>query len=297
MHWKMTVTAAAFGLIAVPALAGSPMFDQDFGMPVHPTLAGHIEFGAGPEHYSESYGFGDTSSSRVRMDGAARVNMPLGGLWNLEAEGTVHDAWSSGSSSPSAGAYAHLWAMFPSAAVGVFAGGSTGSVGTPLFLKLATLTGDTFVAGLEGEAYLNRVTLGGQFSVSTTDFGGPASDYHGWLARAYAAFYLDPETKIVGDVRYSDFASSLYSLDGQNRWQFIASAEHRFAGTPWSIWASGSYSTVQDTDYTDSTSNQWNFLVGFRLFMDDPSTTLYRHDREVPFRYDNQMRLAIGGVT
>ena len=292
MSWKLGLAAATFSLVTVPALAGSAMFDQDFGTAIHPAFAAHVELGAGPENFDQPLSFTAPSSVHALLEGAGRVNVPLGGMWNLETEATARSSWNSDVSSSAVGAYAHLWSMFPSAAFGLFGGGSSGDLSWPFIFGGGSigpmLSGDTYTAGIEGEAYLNRVTLGGQASITTAQFDNFFPNDHGWQARGYAAYYFDPETKIVGDVKYTDF-SAVRFMPAQNRWDVTGLLEHCFAGTSWSMWASGSYSTFSASD--DSNAEQWSALVGFRLFLDSPGTSLHRHDREVPFKYDNQIRL------
>lgn len=289
MRWGLAVAAATMTLAAGPALAGNPMFDQDFPAAVPPALAGHVEIGAGAQHFTQTGGF-DWSASNTLFEGAGRVNVPLVGVWNFEAEVTGRDSWNSRASTSTFGGYAHLWTMFPGAAFGVFGGMQSGDLNIPSQYSFGDqYFADTYTAGLEGEVYLNRITLGAQASTSTTKFAdGYTPDYHDWRVRGYTEFYFTPETKVVADVRYTTFNASEF-LPDQNRWDFSGLVEHRFAGTPWSIWAGGSYSTFSaNYGFFDVSADSWSALIGFRLFMDAPGTTLYRHDREVPFKYDNQ---------
>lgn len=291
MRWGLTVAAATLTLAAGPALAGNPMFDQDFPAAVQPALAGHVEIGAGVQHFTQSGGF-DWSASNTLFEGAGRVNVPLGGVWNFEAEVTGRDSWNSRASTSTFGAYAHLWTMFPGTAFGVFGGMQSGDLNIPpqnQHVVGPQYFADTYTGGIEGEVYLSRLTLGAQASTSTSQFTESyLPDYHSWQVRGYAAYYLTADTKLVGDVRYTD-PPRVDRIPSQSRWDFSGLLEHRFAGTPWSIWASGSYSTSSsDGGYFTLSADSWSALIGFRLFMDAPGTTLYRHDREVPFKYDNQ---------
>jgi hypothetical protein len=293
MRWMLGLSVAALSLATVPAFAGNPMFDQVFGTQVHPALAGDIEIGAGPERYSEDFGFDAASSSHALLEGTGRVNIPLAGPWSFEAEATASSSWESGVTSSAIGAYGHLWTILPGSALGVFGGASTGDITYPAYAYSQPVSADTGTAGIEGEAYFNRLTLGGQVSISNTTFDdgfASSQDHHSWRARGYLSYYLTPDTKLVGDVRYTYFDERIDSTD-QERWDFVGTVEHRFAGTPWSIWASGTYSSFSSTVDNNWTGNQWSALVGVRLFTDVPGSTLYRHDREVPFKYDDRLRI------
>jgi len=268
--------AAAFAsamLASTPSNAAAPAFnDPAYGWPV----VGELELGVGPFVLSE----GSDHENLGIVDGAARANVALPGMWNAEIELTGQSLWDrEGDSLSSYGPYVHLWKKLPSAAVGFVGGVGFGQ-------DVGELT--TFTTGLEGQVYVGNATIGGQ---ATYNWGSLSSiNFNMWNARGYANYYFNPNTKIGADVSYADFSVNGGSAGSATELRLTGVAERRFANTPWSVWGSGSFASLSATGLSEHAS-VWTGLVGFRLFLDQPNSTLMTHDHEVPFRYDGGMDL------
>ena len=285
MRTGVSVIGAAILLVAGPAAAGEISKAPNASAPDYATwqTIGHIELGAGAAAYN---GFGSETWGRLR--GAARADVRLHDDWNVEVElgGDAYTYLSSsgpvGYSASSLASYGHLWKMMSWGAVGAFGGMSFGTQGA-----LTTAT-----AGLEGETYIGDATLGAQASfnrILTDSFG---TDF--WQGRAYGAYYFNPNSKIAGEVEAVSIEAGTTLTAASTLFSATGSMEHRFAGTPFSGWASASYQT---TSSGITSTNMTTGLVGFRMFFDAPGSTLRDHDRQVPFKYSPQFLLLIPTVT
>ncbi len=287
------LVAVGVGLMAGPAFAGGAT-----------PVVGDVSLGFGlvgvdtDIHMFPSFSY-STSESNDLLKGYGRINVPFNDRWNFEFEATAQHEWRSGVSASGVGTNGHIWASLPNAALGAFAGISTfDSLGLCRFCSSDRGTLQSVSTGLEGEMYFGNLTLGGQASISWNSLGydGPPSssaDFNTWQLRGYAAYYFTPDDMLGGEVKYTDPPPIIrnVTVPGQYTWEFIGRAEHRFAGTPFSVWAAGSYATDVDAPalITSATTHTWSALVGFRFLMDEPGSTLQSHDRAIPFHYDNHM--------
>jgi hypothetical protein len=121
----------------------------------------------------------------------------------------------------------------------------------------------------------NNVTLGLQGSYSSPDGCGDCDFVYviGW-----ADFYPTPNTKIGVQGGYFD----LVDVDGSSfeDWSVWGIAEHRFDGTPLSLFVRAGYESTFDNilEYV-------SVAGGLRIFFDNNGLTLQEHDRQVPFEY------------
>jgi hypothetical protein len=249
----VAVVAVAFAAPAFAAdiYAPAPISDPIYA-PVPMAVVGHLDLGIGFGKFSEdSEGYG-------LFEGAGRANIPFQNGWNLEVEtGGGAGFYEGGYSSSTIGAAAHLWNRGPIAALGIFGGVSFGG-GTLGFI------------GVEGEVDISQnATLGAQGS-----FGFGQSDFNYWNVRGWGSYYFSPNTKLRGEVAYT---STNYD---ENIWDLSAELEHRFTGTAFSAFGKVGYTNISDSGYD---SNAWRGLVGARIFLDQPGTTLRDHDRQVPW--------------
>lgn len=236
---------------------GEYSFIQD-NAPAQPAIVGHLDMGIG--YVDAGLEFGGTEQFWL-FEGFGRTNVDLGGAMNLELEaGAGHDfkdsEWSGGVAT-------HLWAALPNAALGIY-----GSVSFP---QLNDDPDDRiYKVGLEGEAYLGALTLG-----ASGDYNwfvhGTTSEF--WVARAWADVYPTENTRIGGGFMYLVEADTYFDVWGGN-----LDGEVRFAGTPVSAWIEGRYRRIEHLD-----ADIWTGMIGFRLFLDAPGTTLHEHDKLVPW--------------
>lgn len=246
------ILAAAFAAAGTPALAADIYAYPPVESPVYAPVSlvtGHVEIMGG---IWSAAGY----DSRGVISGAGRASVPLGQLLKLELEVTGGSIFREGYGGSSFGAYAHLYGDGPSHALGVF-GGYTG-----------VLNYSAPTIGIEGYFNLTPSTIL-------------------WAQAAYLFnTNINNITYVRGGVHQYFSANTRATLDlalannsnWGNAWSATGSLEHRFASTPWSIFGSVGASGVENSDVTP-----WMFMVGARLFVDQPGSTLGSHDKAVPF--------------
>lgn len=263
MRARLMATAAAVTIVTGPAFAadlytmpstppkGSPVYSQQ-PMSQQSMVEGHLQVGVG----RTDSGFLPGEDMWI-FEGAGRANVDLGGF-NVEIETGGGSLFDNGFSYSTIGAAGHLWTKLNNAAVGVF-----GAVNFPTGATVGTL-------GVEGETYLGAFTLGADGSYNWGDCGGGCSfDY--WAARAWAKYYLTPDARLGGELNYANGS-------GSDAWGAAVDGEYRFSGSPFSLWAQGSYQDLGGGGGGDV----WSGLFGFRFFMDGAGK-LQQHDQDVPW--------------
>jgi hypothetical protein len=233
--------AAAGGMYYEPAMTGA-LYDPT------PMFAAHIQLGLGLASD------GDTTARQVQ--GVGRVAGPV--FHGLKGEGEMYGGFMSSDSASltTYGMYTHLYKDAPTHAVGVFAGFA------------AAEEGHAYVLGAEGNLYLGQTTLSGTVAALV-----PESGSGGWVFDGGLDYYFTPDHKAWGNLAY--YVSQGSGSD--SIFKVAAGFEHRYTGTPWSAFASGSYLTSDDTHI-------WSGMVGVRAFLEhQPGMTLQQHDRAVPF--------------
>jgi len=118
---------------------------------------------------------------------------------------------------------------------------------------------------------LGPVTLGGSFDWNWLVDGSSTSEF--WVARGWADIYPTENLRLGGDVMYLLEPATNFDVYGAN-----LDGELRFPGTWVSGWVEGRYRRIEHLD-----ANIWTAMVGFRIFMDAPGTTLHEHDMLVPW--------------
>jgi hypothetical protein len=255
MNFRTLLLTTAALAIAAPAYAadfGVPPVGDPIYAPAPLGVVGHLELGIGM--------IGDGDDSLGNFAAAGRVNIPFAGDWNLEIETGGGALTEDGFSASNIGAYGHLWKNLGSTRLGAL-GGINYSYG-PL---------TSAIVGVEGEVEFNAVTLGAQATYSwlINDY-----DLDVWGLRGWADWYVNPNTKVGAEVAWTNVSEG---SDSDDIWTVGVNAEHRFAGTPFSGFARVGY-TSYFSDF-----DTWSGMVGVRVFMDQPGTTLRDHDRQVPF--------------
>jgi len=126
--------------------------------------------------------------------------------------------------------------------------------------------------GVEGQAYFGNFTAEG--TVGYVSLNSSYFDANLWNARIGGRYYFTPNTKLGLGVSYFSVDQSGISADA---WGIDGSLEHRLSGTPLSGFVKAAY---LDGDGTSQTSA----LVGLRVSLDAPGSTLQSHDRAVPWQ-------------
>lgn len=232
-------------------LSSEYSFIQD-NAPPQPAVVGHLDLGLA--YVWAGLEFGGTEEFWL-FEGFGRANVGSNGM-NLEIE--TGGGADFKDDETSIGVAAHLWGALNNAAVGVF-----GGVSFPL-------DNTNYKLGVEGELYLGPVTLGGSFDYnwfvqsSTSEF---------MVARGWADVYPTENVRLGGDFMYLVENDTFFDVWGGN-----LDAEVRVSGTPFSGWIEGRYRRIDHLD-----ADIWTAMIGFRVFMDGPGTTLQEHDRLVPW--------------
>jgi hypothetical protein len=124
-----------------------------------------------------------------------------------------------------------------------------------------------YFAGAQGVVFFSMVDVGAWAGWESND-GDDNADVGAWLAA-----YVTPNTSVGTNLFWN--GNDNFDLYGVTLF-----AEHRFAGTQWSIWANGRFRHFSgfgvDVD-------SWNTNVGVTYFFDPSGTTLQEHYRVMPF--------------
>jgi hypothetical protein len=247
--------AVPFGAGAAD-LYGDYSFIQESAPSYGRSVVGHLELSGGWANYQDD---GEGIDEDVgRFEGRGRANIPFAGNWNLELETGGVALFQDGTSFSTIGVAGHLWAGWGGVRIGGFGG-------------IDFLTGlEVATGGLEAEVDVGNLTLGiqGNYSQDVDN-----SDNYLWGVTAWGDLYIASNTKLGIEGRYADIAG------GQSEaWGVWGTAEHRFAGSPLSIFARGGYTEQQNAEEIVT------IMGGIRVFMDD-GRTLQEHDQQVPFAF------------
>jgi len=250
------VVASALAVLPFAAQAADLSTDYSFiqdNAPVQPAIVGHIDLGLG--FVSTGLEFGGTEEFWL-FEGFGRANVDFNGM-NLELE--TGGGVDLKDNETSIGVAAHLWSAMNNVAVGIF-----GSTTFPIDRT-------SYKLGAEAETYLGPVTLGGSFDWNWLVDGSSTDEF--WIARGWADVYPTENLRLGGDVMYLLEPATNFDVYGAN-----LDGEFRFPGTWVSGWVEGRYRRIEHLD-----ANIWTAMIGFRIFMDAPGTTLHEHDMLVPW--------------
>jgi hypothetical protein len=239
MNKLVVAGAVATGLFAGPALAADAI--QPFAYPA-PVQAAGIQgyMGAG---WAMLNGLGGETANVYAVGGA--LNVPVGGL-NVEFEGAGAELAVAGAPTFAySRGYVHAFYRTPGFAIGGFGGFEAPSITS---IGVWTLGG-------EAQAYTGNLNLYGQVGWQNFTPVG----FTGWTARGSAQFFLTSNILAEADVRYN----SAFVLTGTSAWTFGGQVEARFAGTPWSIFATARHTTISGAGSANAG------LVGIRAHVGD----------------------------
>ena len=238
--------AAAFSVAVIPAFAADfsyPAAAPPSGSPLYAAtslITGDVALGVGA--------FDNGDDTLFEVVGSGRVNFPLWGGWNeeLELAGLAEEDYSA------VGLFSHTYWKDPTWAAGFVIGASG-------------LDGDGVVtAGIEGAGFGPAHRVVGALTYNWADH---IDDF--WTASAQGDWYLNPNSKVGGKVAYF--------TGGGDGWMLTALAEHRFTGTMFGVFGSGSWFTF------DNGPDSWELLAGGRIYFDGPGGTLQQYDWSTPF--------------
>ena len=145
------------------------------------------------------------------------------------------------------------------------------------------------LVGAEGQLYWGPVTLYGQGGYQST-LGALASfgdeSMQAWFVRGTGRIYVNPNLRLEGTVLYADGDFDFAGLTGVSQdfeiWLWRAKAEHKFAGSPFSIFAlyegsrTSSVRTFSTGTFTSRITDN-RVMGGIRLYLNE--NTLQFNDR------------------
>jgi hypothetical protein len=240
------------GLAATIVLVSGPALAADLGAsyPAAPPPSGSPLYSPTSVITADiglAIGWQDWSSSSAAIGINGRVNIPWFGAWNEELEAFAGVPFSGGDTN--AGVFSHTYYKTQSWAGGFVLGAQTSPGGDGVFS-----------AGIEGVVFLPNASVLG--NVRYISDGGSS-----WTAGVEGRYYFEPNTKLTGVVQSA--------FNGGSGTQLTAALEHRWEGTKFSTFAAASYWTPA--------GGAWSFMVGARIFFDQPNATLQSHDFDIPF--------------
>lgn len=251
---RLGLGLAAAVLVAAPAFAADlPAAPPPSGSPIYspaPMVTADISLAIGWAGHDWTVN-DDSATGFV----GGRVNIPFGGGWNEELE--ANGAWMFNGDGSAAGIFSHTYYKNQGWAGGLLLGYS--------WIDPGSNSSGIATVGVEGIVFmphgsvLGKVAWNGGGSGAIDDFVNVGVE---------GRYYFTANTKLTGAIDY-------YSTS-PDAWQFTASLEQRWAGTPFSTFISGTYVTA-------NSNNMWGLLVGARFAFDQPGSTLQSHDYEIPF--------------
>ncbi|HLQ91520.1 MAG TPA: hypothetical protein VK148_15950 [Xanthobacteraceae bacterium] len=164
-----------------------------------------------------------------------------------------------------------------------------------------TFSGPNFrhgVVGGEGQAYLGAVTLYGQIGYDTTvgsPLFGPVNGINAVFGRGTVRYYLAPNTRLEGTGLYAGGKVDLccgIADENFHIWLARAKIEHKFAGSPFSVFAAYEWS---ETHFDGSRLENQKITAGVRLGINEG--TLQSNDRKgTTLDIIDVLRLVGGGI-
>ncbi|QPC92055.1 hypothetical protein [Mesorhizobium sp. INR15] len=206
---SLAAATSAFAGDALPPLAGETV--------VTPHISGYGELNLGGLRYPD---YDDTMRTG---GGAARVNIPFAGRWNLQGDLTYDRNWDGFGSQSGIGGAIHGYYRDPDRfAAGVFASYTSFDFGDDF-------NPSSYSIGPEAQIYAGNLTLYGQAYFGRLTFG----DFHGdqWGVRAVARYFVRKNLRLDGEFMFNRLDEG-FNLDVFGG---AVQAMYRFDATPWSL--------------------------------------------------------------
>lgn len=259
---KKLAAAAAFAALSSPAFAaGSYMMADD---------ASSTACSGYAEGYYGGFRLDFTSSETTGQSfgGAARANCNFNQRWNGQGDlfgDSLHSSSGSGSTISNYGAAGHIYWRDPSS----FALGGFASVET--YDNMGSFDGTRrYIGGVEGQVYLDKVTLYGQAYMGQHTINSTTADIRG--VRGVARYFATENLRFEGELGYRQFATSSGSADTV---VFGAEATYRFDNSPVSVF--GRYQFDHLTSSGGGGADIHKYVAGAKLSFG--SKTLFEEDR------------------
>ncbi|MPZ36750.1 MAG: hypothetical protein GEU95_01590 [Rhizobiales bacterium] len=304
---RLLTSTAAFAISAAIANAADmPVKAPPFAPPVVQQASGYVEVYGGwaTTKFRHTLCVVGATCREEAFDfdgwvlgGAGRgnywINPSMSVQLDVQAEGTSYKLDNGGPFSSNFSNHSYLigghinWRNSQSGLLGLFAGAGDAGGG---FREAQR----HIVVGGEGQLYWNQLTLYLQGGYDTV-LGTPANVHvnaHAWFVRGTGRYFFTPNTLLEGtvlyangEVEYESFIPASGSTNGFETWLWEAKLEHRFATTPFSLFAKyrGSDTKFDPISFGGGDSDELKItdhrvLVGLKLFMGQD--TLRSNDRD-----------------
>lgn len=140
------------------------------------------------------------------------------------------------------------------------------------------------VVGLEGQGYFGNLTLYGQAGYASTIDAPSILSMDSWNARAVARYFVTPNTRLSGEVGYTQInLNNVVGYDVKaHQLHWSLGAEHKYASTPFAAFlkydGADTRSSQSSPDYRQSAKSTSHAVqAGFRIYFNEG--TLLANDR------------------
>jgi hypothetical protein len=252
MNMAGRVTLALAGAILAGTALSAQAADPTFFAPTRMTQATVDLYGG-----FSTFSFDDEKNppSPFHIGGLGRANIPLQGMWNLQADVGFLATSVEGSSFSVGSAYLHFYNRTPTFAYGIF-GGYT-SFGSNLWQL-----------GVEGQHYMGPWTFTGQAMVGLWGFDNNTGNI--LQLRGQATYDFTPFTSLSGDLAWTHLGGD-FGGDGSIT-TLALTGMHRFAGSAFGIFAQGRVDFFNE-EGSSFDGHSFTGLAGVRFYVDAPNGT------------------------
>jgi hypothetical protein len=131
------------------------------------------------------------------------------------------------------------------------------------------------LAGIEGQVFLDQLTLYGQVGLQHLDFESWSEEQNGWFATAEARYFITEDLKVSAHVGLSQTRWIGYDT-GHNTVNFGIGAEYKITDMPISVFGAYDFTSTTDT-YFPYTIDSHRLTVGLKFNLGED--TLQARDR------------------
>ena len=131
--------------------------------------------------------------------------------------------------------------------------------------------------GLEGQVFVDSLTLYGQIGATSISFDDPEVEGTGWFGTIEARYFLTPDFKIAASAGFVQYDLDIFGMDSASTNLMVgASAEYKLPDLPISLLAKVDY-VQATTDQFDAVADQTRVMFGVKFAIGED--TLQDRDR------------------
>ncbi|MET2825806.1 hypothetical protein [Mesorhizobium shangrilense] len=255
-RFSMVVAALIATTSAYAADAVQPLAEESV---VTPHISGYGQLYLGGLSYPNG---GDRRSAG---GGAARVNIPFAGRWNLQGDLAYDRIWNDNVRVDGVGGAVHGYYRDPDS----FAAGAFAAYKSYGFGGLSGTSVNDYQVGPEAQVYFGNLTVYGQAYYGQFNFGSLRVDQ--WGARGVARYFVRKNIRLDAELSFirTDVGVNLDTLGA------AVQAMYRFDDTPWSLF--GRYQFEETKIPSFKANDTQKFLIGLRASFG--SKSLFDEDR------------------